>query len=322
MPSDVLLTYPPLRWPDKALTMVTWGGAAALFATVGWMAISPRDPQGAVSLVLHPDALMVLQILALAIVVSALATVLVGRKLPDAGTFAVAAGLAVANLQGQTSSYLLIYVTGTDPEARRALAGELAAEGLVWFLVIGAALIVSGLVMRWCFGQGTGGRGGAGAHVSAMAVADLPVLGRWVCPASGQASSAAPARGLLFTGVAAAAAFVLIGLLGTGSPARAVQHGQVYFTVAAAFSVGTWIAYRLIPVQTPLWGCLAIPLVCTMGYVWTMLRPVGPEAYVHVASVPPTPFMRPLPIEYVSVGTAAVVASFWGVARSGKRRRR
>jgi hypothetical protein len=322
MPSDVLLAYPPLRWSDKALTMVTWGGAAALFATVGWMAISPRDPQGAVSLVINPNALMVLQILALAAVVSALATVLVGRKLPDAGTFAVAAGLAVANLQGQTSSYLLIYVTGTDAAARRGLAGELAAEGLVWFLVVGVTLIVSGLVMRWCFGQGTGVRGGAAPHVSAMAVADLPVLGRWICPESGKPSSAGPRSGLLFTGVSAVAAFVLIGLLTAGSPARAVQHGQVYFSLAAAFGGGTWIAYRLIPVRTPLWGCLAVPLVCTMGYLWTMLRPVGPEAYAHVASVPPTPFMRALPLEYISVGTAAVVAAFWGSARSGKRRRR
>lgn len=320
MPSDLLLAYPPLRWPDKALTMVTWGCAVALFATVGWMAISPRDPQGAVSLVTNPDALMVLQILALAAVVSALATVLVGRKLPDAGTFAVAAGLAVSNLQGETSSYLLIYVTGTDVAARRALAGELAVEGLVWFLVIGVALVVSGLVMRWCFGHVTGARGGA-AHLSAMAVADLPGLGRWICPQTGKSPAAVAARGLRFTAVTVVAALILIGLLATGSPERAVHHGQVYFSLAAAFGVATWLAQRLTPVRTPLWGCLAVPLVCTMGYVWTMFRPAGPVAYAHIASVPPTPFMRALPLEYISVGTAAVVAAFWGAVRSGDRRR-
>jgi hypothetical protein len=318
MTSTLACPYPRLRWFDKLVTALTWGCAIAVFATVGWMAISPDDPRGAVSLSIGDVAVVVPQVAALAAVVAGVVTAIIGRMLPDAGTFAVAVGLAGANLQGHPSSYLLMNATGVG--ARRILCLSLVAEAVVWFIVIAVALVVSGLVMRWCWYGRSGFSEDAGpAKLATLSIADVPVLGRLVCGTQVTAGATRPQRGVLHGVITALAALLLIRLLATGSPVRTVQHGQVYFSLAAAFFIGGYVAHRMLPVRTPLWGCLAVPVVCIIGYAWTMLRAQGPAPYARIASVPPTAFIRALPLEYISVGIAGVLASFWGRAGSGQR---
>ena len=126
----VVVEHVHLRLHDKLLSLLVWIGAAALFATVGWMAVQPDDPQGAVSILTRSGAFSsVVQIVALAAAVSAVAAALVGRRLPDAGVFAVALGLAAAVWRGESASHLLISVAGGDGGARSALAWRLAVEG-------------------------------------------------------------------------------------------------------------------------------------------------------------------------------------------------
>ena len=122
--SDVVLPdHVQLHAGDKLLSLVVWIGASALFASVGWMALQPDDPQGAVSLLTRGGSLWsVVQIAALAAVVSGLAAALVGRKLPDAGVFAVSIGLAVAVWRGEGTSHLLISVAGEGAAARSSLS--------------------------------------------------------------------------------------------------------------------------------------------------------------------------------------------------------
>jgi hypothetical protein len=144
---------PRLRWFDKFILLVALAIGVALFVTVGWMALAPRDPHGAVSLVTATSPLaVILQATLLVAVAAVVATVMIGTKLPDVGVFAAALGLALASLQGNTSAYLLISVAGGDRGAERALAGKLAIESVVWFLLIVVAIAVSGAVMRWCLG--------------------------------------------------------------------------------------------------------------------------------------------------------------------------
>ena len=112
-----------LRLGDKLLSLAVWVGAAALFASVGWMAVQPDDPRGAVSVVTRSGSLFsIVQIVALAAIVSALAAALVGRRLPDAGVFAVAVGLSAAVWRGESTAHLLISVAGSDAAARSSLA--------------------------------------------------------------------------------------------------------------------------------------------------------------------------------------------------------
>jgi len=298
----------------KVLSGIAWGVGVGIFVLVGWMALEPVDPRGAVALITTEGAtLVVLEVLALSAIVAGLATVLVGRRLPDAGVFAVAVGLAVANLRGATSAHLLIHVAGPDTAARSALAWKLAGEGLIWCLPVVTAMVVSGLVMCWLAHDGDD----AGADRASWrdgALAEIPGLKRLLPGTDREQPAGGRINGLKACGLSFIAALVLFRLFATGSPLRSVQHGQTYFALVAAFYLAGWLAYRYFPVRTPLWGCLSVPLVMLAAYVVCALGS-PPRGYDQVASVPPAAFFRALPIEYIHVGTAAAIAAFWSSGR-------
>ncbi|MCP4248467.1 MAG: hypothetical protein GY778_15575 [bacterium] len=307
MSTDLTPARIHLRFTDKVLSLLAWAIAIGLFGSVGWMAVQPDDPAGAVSLMTRSQAWWsAVQVLFLAAVVAGLATVLVGRQLPDAGVFAVGLGLAALALGGDTTRHLLVTVTGGDAEARADMAWSLAGEVLVWFLAILVAMIVSGWVMRWYGGEVTEVR-------RSMSLAEMPGLNQ-LLPADDRPD--ASLAGLRTTVVCLAAAALLFGVLATGSPLRSVQHGQVYFALVAAFYIAGWIGYELFPAATPLWGCLAVPLLGVLGFVYCAVSSPSAGDYSRIASVPPSVFYRALPIEYVSVGTAAMLASFWSVRKA------
>jgi hypothetical protein len=52
-----------------------------------------------------------------------------------------------------------------------------------------------------------------------------------------------------------------------------------------------------------------------VGYFWSLFN-ISDQG--HLASVPPTPFARATPIEYVAVGSAAVMAAFWLIRRNAQ----
>ena len=296
-----------LRFTDKVLSLLAWAIAIGLFVSVGWMAVQPDDPAGAVSLLTRSQPWWsAVQVLFLSAIVAGLATVLIGRQLPDAGVFAVGIGLAALALGGDTTRYLLVTVAGGDAAIRTDLAWNLAWEVLVWFLAILTAMVVSGWVMRWYSGD-------APATTRSMSLAEMPGLKRLLPSDDRIAGSLA---GLRTTAICLAAAALLFGLLATGSPLRSVQHGQVYFALVAAFYVAGWIGYELFPAPTPLWGCLAVPLLGVLGYLYCAVSSPSAGDYSRIASVPPSVFYRALPIEYVSVGTAAMLASFWSVRKA------
>ena len=320
MKTAALPSYVHLRFHDKALSLVAWAMAAALFTSVGWMALQPDDPHGAVSLLTRSGGwLTVLEIVVLSAIVSGLATAIAGRKLPDTGVFAVAVGLAAVTLRGDTTAYLLITLADGDAAARGAMAWKLAAEGMVWCLAIAAAMVAAGLVMRW---HTAAGDQQSPVPCAAMCLAEMPVLGRWCLPAQdARPSRRSRVEGLKTTLVSLAVAAILFRLLATGSPLRSVQHGQTYFALVAAFYLAGLIAYEFYPARSAFWGCLSVPLLCLLGYAICALSSSAGGRYSHIASVPPSSFYRALPLEYISVGTAAVVASFWSARRSARVRR-
>lgn len=302
-----------LRLGQRLLAWCAWGLAIGLFATVGWMVVQPYDPLGAVSIfTAQRPWLMLIEVLAISALVSALATALTGRHLPDAGVFAVALGLAVANLRGATSGQLLISVAGADAAARDGLAWKLAAEGCVWFLVIGAAMVAGGIVMRWIVSEGSDE---ATVSLDETAFAEASTVLPLLDPAEVPVPRHVWVTGLTVTGFTVAGSALIFRLLATGSPWRSVQHGQTYFALFAAFYISGLIAYRYWRTQSALWGCLAPPLLCLVGYVLSALSsaPAGP--YSQLASVPPSSFFRALPIEYVSVGTLGAMSAFWSARR-------
>jgi hypothetical protein len=305
---------------DKFLLLAALAIAIALFLTIGWMAIAPDDPRGAVSLVSRGDSLVViLQAGLLAAVTAAIATVMVGSKLPDVGVFAAAMGLAFVSLQGETAAYLLIDIDSASGFAHRGLAAKLAAEAVIWFLLMLLAMLVSGLVSRWCGGalvrgstRADGGQRTGGIALDELAISECPVIsGRWIVPGRAAVDGSARWNGLRTLAIMTIAALLLYGILVSGSSPQMIRHGQTCFAVFAAFFLGGWIARRTYPARTAYWGVLAVPLTLLLGYVWTIVAGSPPERFAHLTTVPASDFLRALPLTFISVGTLGVLAAHW-----------
>ncbi len=80
--SSTVISDPPQRTlTDRLAALIAWGVGAALFLTLGWVAMQPDDPLGAVSVLSRRGAvLMILQAGVLAAVAAAVATAVAGRS--------------------------------------------------------------------------------------------------------------------------------------------------------------------------------------------------------------------------------------------------
>ncbi|HRX83496.1 MAG TPA: hypothetical protein P5572_00590 [Phycisphaerae bacterium] len=320
MVSTVGNTSMRLSLVDKILLVAALAITVALFLTIGWMAIAPDDPQGAVSLVTHSGSvLMVLEAGLLAAVTAALATVMIGNKLPDVGVLAAAVGFAFVSLQGGTAEYLLIAATGGDSGTERGLAAKLAVESVVWFALLVVAMLVAGAVTRWCSSAlqrvaGLGEPGSTGAGLEDLAITECPGLARLIVPANVKPQDSANRwNGVRTTAVMVFAGLVLYSILVSGTSPHMIRHGQTCFAVFAAFYLGGWVARRWFPTRTAFWGILAVPITLLLGYGWTVFAGRAAGRYTHLANIPGSDFLRALPLTFVSVGTIAAILAHWFV---------
>lgn len=315
--APTMATAKRLRTHDRLLLHLSWGLVLAVFLSIGWMAMKPWDPHGAVSLLSHGDpVLMAVEVLALAAVMSALATVLAGRAFPDVGVFAVGVGLAGASLQGNTTSSLLIDRGGGN------LAPSLAMESFFWCAVMALAMLSSAAVVRWrtisSSGMGPDRASPAGETVyplGQMAAANIPVAGRLLL-GGGRTTTATDWRdGLKHLGMATAIALILIRILAAGAPDGAIRHGQAIFAISVGVYVGVRQAQKSYPVSATLWPCLTAPVVCLLAMAWSWLMAMG-DGTTSPPSIPASTYLRALPITYISVGTVAALLAIWPALRA------
>ena len=297
---------------EKTITLGSWGLAGAIFLTIGWFALEPNDPLGAVTLLTQRGALMMLlQAGALAGVTAAVVTAIAGRSLADVGTFAVAVGLAAVSLRGGTAGVLLLHYADTTRSFERTLALNLALESIAWFVVIALAIAMSAFVMRWCFPQSGSDEDSLtdvrGIAARTMAGYDVPGVGARMLGMSPERQTVL-ADGIKHSLVTAGTGLLSISVMSGGLSSRSVQHGQACFVVAASVCIACYFAYRFIPVRSSLWSIVAVPIIALAGYLWASVRPIE----VGLPPVlPSSHFLRVLPIQYISVGTAAAVMMFW-----------
>ena len=299
---------------DRTAMLMSWVLACALFLSVGWLTMAPDDPLGAVSVLTRDGAfMMIVQIAALAGVVSALATIIAGQRLTDVGTFAVALGLALVSLRGGTAEYLLMQGAAVSATSERALAVRFAIEALGWFLVTVVAVLVASVVQRWCFGSleddATSAGHPPGGEIPTLAGCDIPQLSEsWLAVSAGRQT--APRDGLKHTLTVIAVGLAAMAVLSFGLSSRSIRHGQTCFVVAASVCIAVYIAYRSVPVRSVLWCILGVGMTALIGYVWALVRPAVPGL---PPNIPSCHFLRILPVQFISVGTAAALALFWYV---------
>lgn len=267
---------------DKLSLWASWAVAAGIFMTLGWIAMAPDDPYGAVSLLMRGRAAgMWLQAAGLALVTSVIATVLVGRILPFAGPFAAAFGLAVVSLRGGTSESLLL-AARTTAGGTKSMAVQMALEGLAWMAVLALSVIVGEATAKWC----------------------LPRIG----PQQNSLVPGRPKPAYVFPLAAVAIAMLTFNILGAGMQSREIRHTQVCFVVGASVWIGCYVAFRFVPTLTILWYFATAALLTLVGYSWAALQTDSPNLPL---SVPPSIFLRVLPIQFAAVGTAGSIAAYW-----------
>lgn len=310
-----------LRLVDKLVLLTAFAVAAALFLSVGWMAVAPSDPQGAVSLLTHENpALMVVEALALAAVTASLATLIAGSRLPDVGVFAVALGLSLMSIRGGTATYLLITMADGDRGAERLLAGQLAGEAIIWSGVLFLSLVICGWVTR----HFQNGVAVDAAGSSQSAIANPPVqlleLSATECPGVGRRLGVATDKnrplvaklaGLKTTLVTGLVAVFAFNVLVSGRLPQSIKHGQVIFAVCASFFLGVWISKMWFTCRTAFWSLLAVPIVAVLGYSWAVSANASGGKYADLASVPMSDFLRATPIAFIAAGAMGVLAARW-----------
>jgi hypothetical protein len=313
-----------LSFGQMLISLASWIMAGAVFLTLGWSAMKPEDPEAAVSLLAHADPwVMFGKVLALAAATSAVCTLLAGRFLRDVGVFATTVALAVVSVQGgTTSSFLWAQTTGGTPETW-ALAVLFVLEAVAWWAMILVCLCVTAWVARWV-SEGSheveGSEGiAAGDNERLWAAHDLPKVGALLA----SKSSIHPTPligGLKHAALAAGVAIAFAALLSTGLQTRVIRHGQACFVVAAAVWLGTTLAHRNLPVRSSLWSIVGVLVFAGTAFLWSAFQ--GPTEGSPVG-IPPSHFLRVLPIQYVCVGTAVAIATSWYAhAPAGSERRR
>lgn len=263
---------------DRLLFHIAWLLTAGLFLSIGSRALQPWDPDAPVSLLTHPHpALMMGEALALAVVASAAATLLAGRAHPGVGAFAVGFGLTLVMLREGHAGYLLMH-----RPAARGLCLLLAAEAMFWSAVAYAALLASSFVSAWTGGSANTADSGTERKIRHVGIKHLALAG----------------------GVA----LILVRVFAAGPTDRAIHHGQACFAVAAAFYLAIGRAQSTYPVASLSWSFLAVPIVTLAAYAWSWATWSSPTS---LSSVPPSTFLRMLPLTYIAVGTAAVLLGRW-----------
>ena len=297
----------PMTPSDKAAFVAACALSVAVYLTVGWMALTPKDPLGAVSLLACTAAPFAwLQVCVLAVVIAALTTALWGRRVADLGLFAVAVGLAALTLKGANASSLLVAGAGDGDALGRGLALQLGLEALAWFVIPAVAAFASLLTMRWCAGARACCEGQAPGMLP-LGASDIPLLGERLCGVP-VLNSTAPGVGLKHTAVATAAALVILHLLAASLHASVIRHGQACFILAASVLLGTYIAFKAAPVRSALWPVLAVPLVALLSYLWAAVSGGGETQFL---AAPGAAALRVLPLQFIAVGVASAIAGTW-----------
>ena len=310
--NPLVMHEPPLNLMERAGLYTSWVLSGAVFLSVGWLAVAPDDPYGAVSLYARTDGLsMLVQAAALVAVVASLGAALGGRRLVDAGTLTATLGLAVVSLRGATSEYLLLY-EADHGGSQRALGAKFLFESIGWFFLVVIALVVSGLVARWVYGRDVRQDEGLEKKTASHNMAPRSSLHEMRLLWGGAGSAGEDARfvigqGLRHTVVTAAVGLIAMMVLSTGLSSRVIQSGQVCFLVAASTMIGEYFAARRVPVRSAFWAILAVAIMALIGYVWSAMRPVYAALPPHI---PTSHFLRILPLQFISVGTISAIWSF------------
>ena len=282
-PAPVIIARPP-GWQSRTFLLLACVQSLTIFWWAGGAVGMAREYGFDGSLLVgHGPVGNVIATGVLIAVTVALGTLLAGFIRPDAGLFAAAVGLIALSLRGQTITAVLHYGGG------RSVFLLLALELVLLYGFLGAAWWGLFVLRR-------AGRLHGDAVRDGLADADLPPNAGWAA--------------LLTHAVIMAVVVVLV--------AQAEDKKQVLAAVALGSFAGAFFPYWQHGARPSAWYWAGPLVVGVAGYVlayanppegWDIGRP-GYSAGFLAALV------RPLPVDYAGVGTAAALLGYWMRRRS------
>ncbi len=294
----------------RVVFLAICGLSAAVFWYYGWSAVGPHDPLGPVSLFSHAHPFFGwLQTIVLTSLVSAMATLLMGKKMPHIGPFAAGVGLVALSTRGGTATYLLFSRAVTAQQSKLPFTFGLIAESLAWFIALAAAMIVAELVSRSVLGMPPSFPGFE-TEPRRAGRTNSPLLPNKILtskPINNELATQLMPH-LLHVMICTVTAVAAIVIFSSGYRSRGVEHGQACFIAAAGVGLGTYIAHRVQPVSSGAWSLLAIAPIAVVGYAWTLFSRVNAELPLPVLT---SPFLSLLPIQLIGAGVLGSVWVIW-----------
>lgn len=298
-------TPPHLSFLDKLRLLAGCMVAIVLMYTVGWLVAEPVDAQLAVTFVESGRPILSIWpgVLALTLVSASIATVIAGRRLPEAGAFAAGVGLTALALRGNSMQMVLAYCGSANAPGRRTLMWSMAWDCLLWSAIMTCVWVVMAGVRAWLWPKSPVEADGQ-AH--GLRATDPPSWPAW-------AKGGWPALAITWV-----VACLVIWLTVARTPVANTLRGQVIASVGGGLFLGAMIGRYFTSIHDARWYALAAPAVALTAYLlgflnagmaWAQGPPYQP--YAALAITPPHDLVRALPIEYIGAGVAAALLGFW-----------
>ncbi len=259
--------------------------AGAIFWYVGRWAAGPVDPQGPITLIsVDQGVIAMAELLGLAVVAGGLAVAICGPGSASHGALAIAVGLAALSTRGTQLDSLVLFRLGADATTGVFVdpfpKAALVAETWLWLALIAVGFVVGRWVESWFHAESG------------------------VAPVQAPPAERAPdvRQGIGAIAVVSLIAWVLVAYT-MGQEDNPLQKGQILFSVGVAFMIGAMAASWLFRLHSQVWLLVAVALVATGAYLFA-----GPDSErLELARKAGTyvtlrPIVRPLPIEFASMG--------------------
>lgn len=304
-------TAVPLGLVDKTRLVLAVAAAVALLWTIGWMVAEPVDPHLSLTFMRsgRPVAAEWPALAVLTVVAGIMGTAISGRRLPEAGLFAAAIGVASLSLRGGSMETLLVAEGANTEATRRAFLKAMTLDCALWAAIMVAAWFAVTWAWRWVW---------ASSSQPAPAVQSARATTAASVKAKTAADSTSHAHGLAL-GITAIVALLVVWLTAGRTPVANVARGQTIAAVAGGLYLGAMAGRYFTGVDDSRWYLLAVPVVGLVAYVvgyWSAdmswAQGTGYQYYAYLATTPVHDLVRPLPVEYIAVGVAATIAGFWG----------
>ena len=287
-----------------------------IFSTVGWSFARPWDPVGDLTVLSHHRPLrMVFMVLLVALISTAIAVVVSGRWVREIAPLAVPAGLSVFSvLTGGIFALLLKHNQLPD---RSRMFYHFAGESVFWFVLVIAGFVLAHLSFAF-FRRGSAVKNSPAPLPDVKTAFVKRFIARFV-------SSRETGTAILTLVGTCIIAVILLTLLAQSQSVKVTlldqrvvlaasvpDLGQNIFAVFTAFLLATMLFQHLL--NAPLWPFIPAPLIVAV-FVYTGAARHAVQGTL--AQVAPT-FILPsiriatiLPVQYIGLGTLAVIAGYW-----------